>query len=223
MRRPHAIPRNEQCRTPKRFVALSCESKAEPRGTGFVRTFKSATAIFASRNDTGIWSAPLKLVLDDPETLWEEIADFTRVRARTWLVGYKLGDELRIAQAFKHMRAWTVNPDVIISDTTLSIGWHDEAKRSLLAVDLLSYLPADLVNVRKLTATFSDADAIYRAFLDLVCLQHDFDLGNFSRTGASNASNMFRHTSMQERIHIHDDDAALEAERSSVFTGRTEA
>ena len=223
MRKPGPIPHNKQCRTPKRFVALSCESKAEVRGTGFVRTFKSATAIFASRNDAGIWSAPLKLVFDDPETLWEEITDFTRVRARTWLCGWKLGDELRIAQAFKYLRAWTVNPDVIISDTTLSVGWHDDAKRSLLTVDLLSYLPADLSKLRSLTATFSDADAIYRAFLDLVCLQHDFDLGNFSRTGASNASNMFRHTSMQERIHIHDDNAALAAEQSSVFTGRTEA
>jgi hypothetical protein len=224
MRHPHAIPRNEQCRTPKRFVALSCESKAEVRGTGFVRTFKSATIIESARSDTsGCWSEPVELTFDSPESLWEEIMDYTRVRARTWLVGWKLGDELRIAQAFKWMKAWTVNPDVIISDTTLSVGWHDEAGRSLLAVDLLSYVPTDLVKLRSLTGTFSDAQTIFKAFMDLVCLQHDFDLGNFSRTGASNASNMFRHTSMQERIYIHDDAQALEAERASVFTGRTEA
>ena len=223
MRRPGAIPRNEQCRTPKRFVALSCESKAEVRGTGFVRTFASATIIEAYRHDSGEWSDPLKLVFDEPADLWDEIRDFTRVRARTWLCGWKLGDELRIAQAFKWMKDWTVNPDVIISDTTLSVGWHDDAGRSLLAVDLLSYLPTDVVKLRSLTATFSDADAIFSAFMDLVVLQHDYDLGNFARTGASNASNHFRHRHMEDRIYVHDDAAALEAERASVFTGRTEA
>ena len=183
----------------------------------------SATIIEAYRHESGEWSDPLKLVFDEPADLWDEIRDFTRVRARTWLCGWKLGDELRIAQAFKWMKDWTVNPDVIISDTTLSVGWHDDAGRSLLAVDLLSYLPTDVVKLRSLTATFSDADAIFKAFMDLVVLQHDYDLGNFARTGASNASNHFRHRHMEDRIYVHDDAAALEAERASVFTGRTEA
>jgi hypothetical protein len=59
--------------------------------------------------------------------------------------------------------------------------------------------------------------------MDLVSLQHDHDLGNFSRTGASNASNHWRHRHMTSKVSIHDDTAALDAERDSIFTGRTEA
>jgi hypothetical protein len=135
-----------------------------------------------------------------------------------------MGNQLRLAQAFKYLPrlGWVANPDVIISDTTVSIGWHRD-KRSLLAVDLFSYLPHSLDVVRTRSQTFGDCEAIYQAFTDLVSLQHDHDLGNFSRTGASNASNHFRHVHMHTRIFVHDDERALDAERDSIFTGRTEA
>ena len=117
---------------------------------------------------------------------------------------------------------WTFNPDPIVSDTTLSIGWHN-GKRSLLAVDLFSYLPHSLEMVRGRSQVFGECEAIFAAFIDLVSLQHDHDLGNFSRTGASNASNHWRHRHMTSKVSIHDDTQALEAERDSIFTGRTEA
>ena len=155
-----------------------------------------------------------------------------------------MGNELRIAQAFKWMPVlgWTFNPDPIVSDTTLSIGWHKppcgegktgasrvkraplpKGSRSLLAVDLFSYLPHSLGIVRARSQVFGECEAIFAAFMDLVSLQHDHDLGNFSRTGASNASNHWRHRHMTSKVSIHDDTAALEAERDSIFTGRTEA
>ena len=225
MRQPHFIKPNEQCRTPKRIIALACESKTTKKGTGYVATFASGSVVEAKRNDAGTWSEPIHLVFDDPADLWEEIVSYTRVRARTWLCCHRAGDTLRIAQAFRYLPrlGWTANPDVIVTDTTLSVGWHDPSGRSLLVVDLFSYLPADLPKVRKMTTTDDDALAIFTAFSDLVALQHNYDLGNFARTGASNASNHFRHAHMRDRIYIHDDAKALEAERASIFTGRTEA
>jgi hypothetical protein len=225
MRLPHAIKPNEQCRTPKRVIAIRCEPRIERTSTGQVATFGEASLIEACRSEkTGRWSEPVKLVFDDPRALWEEITGYTRVHGRTWLVGHTMGNELRIAQAFKWMPVlgWTFNPDPIVSDTTLSIGWHCD-KKSLLAVDLFSYLPHSLGIVRARSQVFGECEAIFAAFMDLVSLQHDHDLGNFSRTGASNASNHWRHRHMTSKVSIHDDTQALEAERDSIFTGRTEA
>ena len=225
MRLPHAIKPNEQCRTPKRVIAIRCEPRIERTSTGQVATFGEATIIEAYRSEkTGRWSEPVKLVFDDPEALWREITGYTRVHGRTWLVGHTMGNELRIAQAFRWMPVlqWTFNPDPIVSDTTLSIGWHN-GKRSLLAVDLFSYLPHSLEMVRGRSQVFGECEAIFAAFIDLVSLQHDHDLGNFSRTGASNASNHWRHRHMTSKVSIHDDTQALEAERESILTSRTEA
>jgi hypothetical protein len=225
MRLPHAIKPNEQCRTPKRVIAIRCEPRIERTSTGQVATFGEATIIEAYRSEkTGRWSEPVKLVFDDPRVLWEEITGYTRVHGRTWLVGHTMGNELRIAQAFRWMPMlqWTFNPDPIVSDTTLSIGWHN-GKRSLLAVDLFSYLPHSLEVLRARSLAFGECEAIFTAFMDLVSLQHDHDLGNFSRTGASNASNHWRHRHMTSKVSIHDDTQALEAERESILTSRTEA
>ena len=225
MRLPHAIKPNEQCRTPKRVIAIRCEPRIERTSTGQVATFGEATIIEAYRSEkTGRWSEPVKLVFDDPRVLWEEITGYTRVHGRTWLVGHTMGNELRIAQAFRWMPVlqWTFNPDPIVSDTTLSIGWHN-GKRSLLSVDLFSYLPHSLEVLRTRSQVFGECEAIFAAFMDLVSLQHDHDLGNFSRTGASNASNHWRHRHMTSKVSIHDDTQALEAERESILTSRTEA
>jgi hypothetical protein len=225
MRLPHAIKPNEQCRTPKRVIAIRCEPRIERTSTGQVATFGEATIIEAYRSEkTERWSEPVKLVFDDPEALWREITGYTRVHGRTWLVGHTMGNELRIAQAFRWMPVlqWTFNPDPIVSDTTLSIGWHN-GKRSLLAVDLFSYLPHSLEVLRARSLAFGECEAIFTAFMDLVSLQHDHDLGNFSRTGASNASNHWRHRHMTSKVSIHDDTQALEAERESILTSRTEA
>ena len=102
MRLPHAIKPNEQCRTPKRVIAIRCEPRIERTSTGQVATFGEATIIEAYRSEkTGRWSEPVKLVFDDPEALWREITGYTRVHGRTWLVGHTMGNELRIAQAFR--------------------------------------------------------------------------------------------------------------------------
>jgi hypothetical protein len=225
MRLPHAIRPNEQCRTPKRVIAIKCEPRINLTDSGQIATFGEASLIEAYRSEkTGRWSEPVKLVFDDPRALWEEITGYTRVHGRTWLVGHTMGNELRIAQAFKWMPVlrWTFNPDPIVSDTTLSIGWHNE-KRSLLAVDLFSYLPHSLPVVRARSQVFGECEAIFQAFQELISLQHDHDLGNFSRTGASNASNHWRHCHMTSKVSIHDDTQALEAERESILTSRTEA
>ena len=225
MRRAGPIPANTECRTPKRVIALHCETIKTKRGTGYVQTFRSATVIESYRLASGEWSEPVELTFDDPEALWEEITDYTRVRARTWLVSYLAGNQLRIAQAFKYLPrlGWITNPDPIVGDNMLSIGWHND-KRSLLSVDLFSYLPHSLESIEKWTiSTDHRIRAIYQGFLELIELQHDYDLGNFSRTGASNSSNHFRHRHMTTRIWVHDNDDALTAERASIFTGRTEA
>jgi hypothetical protein len=225
MRMAGPIPPNSQCRTPKRVIALHVTPKVTFTDSGQVATFGEATMIEACRSEkTGRWSEPVKLVFDEPGALWDEITGYTRVHGRTWLVGHSMGNQLRLARAFEHLPrlGWTANPDVIISDTTVSIGWHRE-KLSLLAVDLFSYLPHDLPVIQARTETFSEADAIFAAFMDLVSLQHDHDLGNFSRTGAGNAANHWRHRHMRYRVFVHDDERALDAEKDSIGTSRTEA
>ena len=224
MRRAGPIPANTECRTPKRVIALHCETIKKKRGTGYVQSFRSATVIESYRLASGEWSGPVELIFDDPAELWQEITDFTRVRARTWLVSYLAGNQLRIAQAFKYLPrlGWTTNPDPIVGDNVLSIGWHND-KRSLLSVDLFSYLPQTIETIGRTTYTGVTGIAVYRAFQEIIALQHDHDLGNFSRTGASNSSNAFRHKHMTTRIWVHDNDDALTAERASIFTGRTEA
>ena len=47
MRLPHAIKPNEQCRTPKRVIAIRCEPRIERTSTGQVATFGEATIIEA--------------------------------------------------------------------------------------------------------------------------------------------------------------------------------
>ena len=151
MRFPGPIPPNTRSYTPRRVIAIRCEPKIERTPTGQIATFGEATIIEACKSEkTGQWTEPVKLVFDDAEALWSEITGYTRVHGRTWLVGHTMGTELRIAQAFKWMPrlGWTFNPDPIVSDKTLSMGWHkNDTKKSLLAVDLFSpkyYAVADI-------------------------------------------------------------------------------
>jgi hypothetical protein len=226
MRRPHAIKANEQCRTPQRVVAISVAPTTTRTAHGYRRSFGTATAVFSARErETKEWSESLTATFETAEELWIGVTDFTRVRGRTWVVMHHAGESLRIADAFTQLPAlgFTANPDVVMpSGPTCSVGWHDADHKSLLVVDLFSYVAATLPSIEKMTGR-SGAQAIFTAFMELVSLMVDGDLGNFSRTGASNAFNHFRHKHMTTRIVIHDDERATTAERDSILTGRTEA
>ena len=119
---------------------------------------------------------------------------------------------------------------------------HAKGKQgSIIFLDTLNYLPFSVAQLgkklgkRKLKADFEkhsdeqlmkycmrDTEIITKAMLEWMKFINKENLGQFSKSLASQALNAFRHRFMKHRIVIHNKKHIAELERKAYFGGRTE-
>lgn len=240
-RRAHWIRLNHQCRIPKRWVFFDCESSSEVTEHEEIQTWKTGAAIR--------WRHGLKRgdyresnLFNNPTDLWRWVDEWCHTEQRTIVFAHNLGYDTRIAQVLDILPTLGWQLEWCNLDRNVSAMKWSGPKGTLVFADTWTWLPLPLESVApsvgmqkmatpKPTASLikwerycmNDAEIGYRVVKELVDYIDSQDLGNWQPTGAGMAYATWRHKFLSDKVLVHDDENAINAERAAMHTGRAEA
>lgn len=240
-REPHWVKLNHQERMPPRMIAFDTESKMEYQDEVEVQSFRTCAAI-RWRTDLGSGDGREGAVFNTPEELWAWITSYCRPETRTVVWAHNLGHDIRISQAFTMLPYLGFELEWCNLDRNVSsMTWRSE-RGTLVFADTWTWIPlplnviAPMVGMVKFAmpkknATAAewnyycrnDAEVVYHVVTDLCQFIRDEHLGNWQPTGAGMSYAAWRHRFMAEKVLVHNDPGAIEAERAAMHTGRAEA
>lgn len=237
----HYVRASGTMRFPRRHVFLDTEAHTVKTGKAYtqqwrvgVATFREAPKNRPARIDTRVYY--------DPGPLWTDVDAFAKPRHRTVLWTHNLGYDLRISGALEALprMGWALEAWNMMPQGTWMV-WRKDT-RTLTMVDAAAVFPTSLAQLAKafqtaklpLPAEDAPADRwVSRCARDVQVL-HDAvtayldwlereRLGSWQLTGTGQAWAAFRHRFLTNRMLVHWDEHAREAERRAIWTGRTEA
>jgi hypothetical protein len=223
------------------MVALDTESRSYRSGEVETQEWRVGCSI-RWRTDLVSRDHAEARVFDTPRDLWQWVSDYCRQGTRTVVWAHNLSHDVRISQALTLLPAFGFELEWSNLDQSVSsMTWRSD-HGTLVMADTYTWVPlplgtmAPLVNLTKfdmpggnhddeLWATYCmrDAQIVYRVVSELVTYIRENHLGNWQPTGAGMAYATWRHKYMPDKILVHDDSAALDAERMAMYTGRAEA
>lgn len=237
----HYIKPNETTRVPRRLIILDTESRSERTTTGETQTWALAVACFREqrpdRKAVEKWET-----YDDPEILWQAVDAWVGKSGRTVLWAHNLGYDARIAEVFDVLPrlGFTLKAHNLVGKGTWLL-WS-RGRASLTMVDSAAVFPVELgrlgiyMGLPKLdlppggqggvglySRCWRDVEILRASVLAYLDWLETDDLGNWQLTGAGQSWATFRHRFMDRRLLVHNDEAALAAERRAMWTGRCEA
>lgn len=240
----HWIKPNEAVNVPNRWVFLDTEAHRAEAGPGVERqTWRLAVTCYDHRRSRNAPWAPAQVERHEtPESLWAYIDGRVRKHGRTIVVAHNMGYDLRISRGLTElprlgwtMTRWQVN------DRGCVIHWR-HGERSLWLVDSMNWLPMSLERVGGMIGGIkpplpgendgegkwwqrceSDVAILRAAWMSLLDWVATDELGNWQPTAGAMAWAEWRHRHYTDRVLVHDDDRAREAERDASYTGRCEA
>lgn len=239
---PHPIRRNHSSRLPTRFVIFDTEADRSEHAKGEQQTWLCGVTCLvdrsrpAKRKPSEEWGAH-----ELPSDLWEWVDRRAARDGRTVVVAHNLAYDLRVSSAVTelHRLGWRHERTRFQGAATWS-RWRD-GKRSLVMVDLFSWIPkplheiAELFGLRKerlpelcddlsafLARCRRDVEITRAAWLDVMDWLRDADLGTWQMTGNGQAWAAWRHRFMDHVVVAHMDEEQHELEREGSHTGRCE-
>lgn len=239
----HYVKPNESSKQPRCFVYLDTEARSEVTNRGQVQTWRCAVTAHDCRDHHK--NQPREREWQEhetPEGLWEWITKRAIKGRRCVLVAHNLGYDLRISQAFTILPKLGWDCDQIRLDRGQAFARFRNAGRTITMVDSISWVGASLWQLgeiigrpkpalpyeddpdwRWLERCRQDVEILAEVWQILMRWIEEGDLGNWHPTGAGQAWAAWRHRFYNERVLVHGDPEATEAERASVYAGRTEA
>lgn len=227
---------------PSRHVILDTEASRSAVGEGESQSFALAVAEYLT------WPGPAKAVdprcehYTDPVALWTDISGFTRNKHRTVVWAHNLAYDLRVSRALLELPALGYQLRGIVLEHQASWAVFRGHSRTILCCDLASWLPTSLAKIAsdmalarpllprdageveqllaRCTADVAVTREAVRELLELVAHRR---MGPWRATGAGQSHAAWRRRFLSERPLVHDSEAALEAERRAMWTGRCEA
>lgn len=262
----HFVRPNEANRYPRRIVTLDAESRIRETRTGETHSFMLACASFDELAKDGSGSVKTERgEFVSPGELWAWVDAHTRSRARTVVFAHNLAYDLRITDALAQLPRLGYLLDFLSADGTRCVARftrHGPAcgrraalvagaegkcdcgdRRSLLLVDLFSFLPTSLEVIGEqlglakpalpkqnaphgawLERCAADVTITRAAVLRLLGWLESNDLGSFRLTGAAQAMACYRHRFMPRYgLMVHREEEQLARERRACWAGRCEA
>lgn len=226
---------------PARMVAFDTESRMRYDKDVEIQDWKMGCAI-RWRTDLKRGDYAEKCSFATAMDLWTWVAEYTREGSRTVVWCHNLGHDARISQVFSILpilgfRLEWCNLDRNVSSMT----WRSN-HGTLVFADLWTWIPLPLkeiggqmgvpkyeipTNSNDIHQWFRycarDTEIVYHAVSRIMAYIKDNGLGNWQPTGAGMAMAVWRHRFLHHKILVHDDMAAIQAERSAMYTGRAEA
>ncbi len=240
-RTPHWIKPNHTERIPHRWIVADSESRTEQLGDTEVQTLRCVVAT-RWRDDLETGERQGWHEGTDAAAFWEWVTSWCYTHGRTVCWFHNAGHDLRILDAFTQLPrlGWEMiwcNLDRNVSVVT----WRGPGG-TLVIADTYTWCPtgldklAPLVGVHKprlpaqtagtdswLTRCRADVlitEQVVRRLLAYIRAEH---CGNWQPSGAGMGYTTWRHRFMQDKCLVHDDSAALAAEREAMHAGRAEA
>lgn len=242
-RRSHWVRPNEANRYPRRLIVL--DSEAETEWTKNRERHRLRCVVASCDSIDRVSLEPVKTEWHegtDPAELWRWVDERTRSNERTVLFAHNLGYDVRLTAALVELPALGWELTAFSLDSYRCWARWRRGKRSLVMVDLFSFLPVGLekvgtaVGLRKLrmpdrgapiekwlARCRRDVEITRAGVLQLLRWLETRDMGSFRLTGPAQASAAYRHRFMpRESLLVHDHSPAIAAERTSAWSGRCE-
>jgi hypothetical protein len=240
-RRSHWVQHNHQERMPPRMIAFDTEGTASDENGVESQTWKLATAI-RWRTDLKTGDKAEAMAFRNPHDFWTWVSEYCRENTRTVVWCHNLGYDARISQVFTVLPALGFRLEWCNLDRNVSsMTWRSD-HGTLVFADTWTWLPLPLhviapaVGLVKFDMPPGDADPrawntycmrdteiVYNVVRRLMTFIKTEGLGNWQPTGAGMSMATWRHKFLTDKILVHDDQDAIDAERSAMYTGRAEA
>lgn len=237
----HYLTSTDRITIPRRHVFLAATGQEHRHRKHFLQDWGAGVAVYRAARKGG---KPVEYVrgYDAPGALWRDVDTWCKPKTRTVLWAWDLSAVARIAQAFTHLPAlgWDVSGWSVQPQGTWLV-WHN-GNRSLTMVEVGSYFPMDwpsmVVSFDRAEAATVDnvaqpgnvmalcartARTVRNGILEYLQWIESQRLGAWQLTGTGQGFAAFRHRFITERMLIHWDEDAREAERRAMWAGRTEA
>lgn len=227
---------------PSRHVVLDTEATRASRAGAESQSFALAVAEYLT------WPAPARATdpriesYTDPTGLWTDVAGFTRNKHRTVVWAHNLAYDLRVSRALLELPALGFQLRGIVLEHQASWAVFRGHQRTILCCDLASWLPTSLGKIASdlqlarpllprdageleqlLARCTADVAVTRAAVLELLAMVSRRRMGPWRATGAGQSHAAWRRRFLTERPLVHDSEAALQAERRAMWTGRCEA
>lgn len=232
---------NETTRLPRRYVFLDAEARTERVAGGHIQAWRLGVASYVDAPKGRKASREVK-DYRTPQALWNDVDAFTKPGARTVLWAHNLGYDVRISQCLEVLPrlGWKLTAHNISKGGTW-LEWKKDRATLLMAdsasiynttlakvgalfgVGKLSVLPSAEDDAAWLARCRRDVEILetaVRSYLDWI---EESDLGNWQITGSGQSWASFRHKFLTHKMVVHDDEAAIKAERRAMWAGRCEA
>lgn len=237
----HWIRTNEAERIPLRWIVADCESRTRPIDGGEEQSLRCAAAV-RWRTDLATGDHAERARFTEARPFWEWVRDWCYTHGRTVLWFHNASvdlawlDAFRILPALGYELAWcnldrqvsvvtwrSQHGTLVIADTYtwINVALAEAAPFTGIAKPRL---PADTASLEAWFARCeADVAITEQVVRRLVRFVRDQGLGNWQPSGAGMGWTTWRHRFLDHKILVHDDAAALAAEREAMHAGRAEA
>lgn len=223
------------------MVAFDTEARSRHDGEVEVQEWRVGCAI-RWRTDLKSGNAREARVFSDAEAFWHWVSDYTRKGSRTVVWAHNLGYDVRISRMFEVLPALGYRLEWCNLDRNISSATWRSDHGTIVLADSWTWIPLPLAVVAGQSGMVKyampsdrapdsewarycmrDAEILYNVVSQLLAFVKSEGLGNWQPTGAGMAMATWRHKFMEHKVLVHDDQAALDAERVAMHTGRAEA
>jgi hypothetical protein len=238
----HRVKRLKTTVIPERHVVLDTEAHVTRQGRRQGQRWACGAWCIVYRLEPGRWGREVVWTADTQRRLWNDVVAALPRRGKAVLWAHNLAYDLRISGALGHLprRGW--EPEAISVEQHSTWAAFKQAPRTLLCADLGSFLPASLDRIAQSMGTpraefnyeqaglaelrercVEDVELEAEALRRVLTFLEVEDCGGLKPTGAGQCWGAFRRRFLTSPLVVHTDEAALEAERVAMWTGRCEA
>lgn len=240
-RQPHWIRGNAQERIPHRWIVADTESDSERLADGEQLRFKLAVAV-RWRDDLKTGDGEQWLQTTSPLEFWQWVTGHCWTHGRTVLWFHNSSHDLGQLDAFRILPELGYELVWCNLDRNVSVVSWRGPQGTLLIADTYTWIPESLEKLAPLTGMSkpplphkhddeaawwarcrADVEITRRVVAQLLEFIRTEHLGNWQPSGAGMGHTAFRHRFMTDKLLVHDDSDALDAEREAMHTGRAEA
>jgi hypothetical protein len=239
--RAHWVRGNQQERMPHRWIVADTEAIATTSGDTETQVLRCADAV-RWRDDLKTGDHAENLETESAADFWAWVDDYCAAGKRVVLWFHNLAYDLRTLNAFELLPrlGWELEWCNLDRDVSV-VTWRSD-HGTLTIADTWTWVPKPLAEIGAMVGIPKprlprkrDTLAMWHArckadveitraavleILDYIKAEH---CGNWQPTGAGMGYTTWRHKFMTHKVLVHDNAAALEAERRAMWAGRAEA
>ena len=238
----HYLKDNKQTEYPYHYIFFDTETnQTQLNDTDIEHTLKLGVAIYWRRGDSGVKEQLRYHPFYTVEDFWHFVTGKCTAKRRILLIAHNLPFDMGIVKGWKWLENLGFKPVKIILDFNCNIWKFRKDNVTLMFIDNMNYFQTSLevlgdsIGIKKLPMPSPndsndawvnyctrDVEVLLKAWQTWLKFVHDYDLGSFGFTIASQALNAFRHRFMPVQIGIHTSSKAINLEREAYRGGRNE-